>query len=189
MAHPDYERAKACSAPGHRRLRDRADADCTADTPSTVRLRSRRDSAGAADPVGSLSSDQTEVLHHCGWSGFTAAGQHLHEPVPQTLAAHCARRSIPRPCRFLRRRLRHPQQRARERGAGVDKVGDDQARADDQRGENLGEGRPDGELRLPRIYVRAASLSQGWPLVSGREPIQEECPTAQDESRRIAGAR
>src|SRR5207249_10700689 len=37
------------------------------------------------------------------------------------------------------------------------------------------------KLRLPRIYVRASSLSQGWPLVSGREPIQEECPTAQDE--------
>src|SRR6478736_7681067 len=72
MAYPDYERAKACSAPGHRRLRDRADADCTADTPSTGLPRSRRDSAGAADPVGSLSSDQTEVLHHCGWSGDAA---------------------------------------------------------------------------------------------------------------------
>src|SRR4051794_3447010 len=68
MAHPDCERAKVCSAPGHRRLRDRADADCTADTPSTVLPRSRRDSAGAANPAGSLSSDQTEVLHHCGWS-------------------------------------------------------------------------------------------------------------------------
>ena len=29
------------------------------------------------------------------------ACQHLHEPVPQTLAAHCARQSIPRPCRLL----------------------------------------------------------------------------------------
>src|SRR5690242_17354785 len=71
MAHPDCKGAKVCSAPGHRRLRDRADADCTADTPSTVLPRSRHDSAGAADPVGSLSSDQMEVLHHCGWSGDT----------------------------------------------------------------------------------------------------------------------
>src|SRR3954451_9802901 len=75
MAHPDCEGAKVCSAPWHRRLRERADADCTADTPSTVLPRSRRDSAGAADRVGSLSSDQTEVLHHCGRSAVTVAGE------------------------------------------------------------------------------------------------------------------
>jgi RNA-directed DNA polymerase len=68
MADPNREGVRICSAPGHRRLRDRAVADCTADTPSTALPRSRRDNAGAADPAGSLSSDQTEVLHHCGWS-------------------------------------------------------------------------------------------------------------------------
>src|SRR4051812_58214 len=77
MAHPDCEGAKVCSAPWHRRLRERADADCTADTPSTVLPRSRRDSAGAADPVGSLSSDQTEVLHHCGRSDHRSLSRPL----------------------------------------------------------------------------------------------------------------
>ena len=28
-----------------------------------------------------------------------------------------------------------------------------------------------------------------WPLVSGRKPVQKECATAQDESRKIAGTR
>src|SRR3954447_15180147 len=89
MAHPDGEGAKGCSAPGHRRLRDRADADCTADKPSTVLPRSRRDGAGAADPAGSLSSDQMEVLHHCGWSehATTRNVAHLMRLFHNTIAA------------------------------------------------------------------------------------------------------
>ena len=74
-------------------------------------------------------------------------------------------------------------------GSGVDEGGDDEARADAQRGENLGEGRPEGELRLPWLHVRTAPPLQGWPLVSGREPVQEECPEAQDQGQRASGAR
>ncbi len=33
------------------------------------------------------------------------------------------------------------------------------------------------------------TLSEGWPLVSGRKPIQEECAADQDEDRRASGAR
>ena len=54
-----------------------------------------------------------------------AARQHLHEPVPEALAADRMRRSVPCPCRRLCRRLRHPQPRSCGRGAGVDEGGDD----------------------------------------------------------------
>ena len=48
--------------------------------------------------------------------------QRLHEPVPEALAAYRTRRGVPRACRLLCRRLRHPQPRARGRGSGVDEV-------------------------------------------------------------------
>ena len=47
------------------------------------------------------------------------------------------------------RRLRYPQPRSRGGGISVDEGGDDQARVDDQRGENFAEKRPTGTLRLP----------------------------------------
>src|ERR1700726_2202724 len=43
-------------------------------------------------------------------------------------------------------------------GISVDEGGDDQARVDDQRGENFVEKRPTGTLRLPRLLVRRASV-------------------------------
>ena len=46
-----------------------------------------------------------------------------------------------------------------------------------------------GALRLPWLHVRAAPLSEGWPLVSGREPVEEERAAAQGEGRRASGAR
>ena len=85
-----------------------------------------------------------------------SARQPLHEPLPEALAAHRTRRGVPRARRLLRRRLRHPQPRTRGRGSGVDEGGDDEARADAQRGENLVEGRPAGRLRLPWLHVRTA---------------------------------
>jgi len=36
---------------------------------------------------------------------------------------------------------------------------------------NDGRERPAGKLRLPRLYVRPAPLSQGWPLVSWRQSV------------------
>ena len=60
-------------------------------------------------------------------------------------------------------------------GVDVDEGGDDQTRADAQRGENLGEERSKGKLRLPRIYTRSASLSERWSLVFWRTPIEEKC--------------
>ena len=45
-----------------------------------------------------------------------------------------------------------------------------------------------GAVRLSGIYVRAASLSEGWPLVSGSEPVEEERVTVKAESGRSAGA-
>ena len=98
------------------------------------------------------------------------------------------RRSVSRARRLLCRRLRHPQPRTRGRGAGVDEGGDDEARADAQRGENLGEGRPAGKLRLPWLYAGTTPLSEWRSLVSGRRPVQEERAADQDESRRAADA-
>ena len=66
------------------------------------------------------------------------------------------RRHVPRSRRLLCRRLRYPQPRSRGGGISVDEGGDDQARVDDQRGENFVEKRPTGTLRLPRLLVRRA---------------------------------
>src|ERR1700722_14867769 len=52
----------------------------------------------------------------------------------------------------------YPQLRSRGGGIRVDEGGDDQARVDDQRGENLIEKRSTGTLRLPRLLVRRASV-------------------------------
>ena len=48
---------------------------------------------------------------------------------------------------------------------------------------------PPGELRFPGLHVRPASLPQGWPLVPGRKPVQEERTASQGEDRRPSGAR
>jgi RNA-directed DNA polymerase len=63
----------------------------------------------------------------------------LHEPIPEALAPDGTRRGISRACRLLCRRLCHPQPRPRGRGIDLDEGGDDEARADAQRDENLGE--------------------------------------------------
>src|ERR1035437_6759427 len=86
----------------------------------------------------------------------STAGQHLHEPVPEALAFDWLRRHVPGSRRLLFRRLRYPQPRSRGGGISVDEGGDDQARVDDQRGENFVEKRPTGTLRLPRLLVRRA---------------------------------
>jgi retron-type reverse transcriptase len=88
----------------------------------------------------------------------STAGQHLHEPVPEALAFDRMRRHVPCSRRLLCRRLRYPQPRLRGGGISVDEGGDDQARVDDQRGENFVEKRPTGTLRLPRLLVRRASV-------------------------------
>ncbi len=113
----------------------------------------------------------------------------LHEPVPETLAAHRPRRSVQSPCRRLRRRLRHPLPRSRGRGAGVDEGDDDQARTHAQRGENVVEGRADRTLRFSRLHVRPASPHQGRTLILGRKSLEEERRADQGESRRHADAR
>src|SRR3954449_8578310 len=74
-------------------------------------------------------------------------------------------------------------------GPGVDQGGDDEARANAQRGENLGEGRPNGALRLPRIHVRSALLPKERQPVPGRKSIEEECQACEDEGERYPGAR
>ena len=74
-------------------------------------------------------------------------------------------------------------------GAGVDEGGDDTARADAQRGQDLAEECSAGTLRLPRLLVRTSLPQSERQVVSEREPVQEECATVQDESRRTAGAR
>jgi len=86
------------------------------------------------------------------------ARQHLHQPVPEILAAHRTRRSVPCIRHCVCRRLRHPQPRPRGRGIGVDEGGDDEAWADPQRGEDLAEERLPGALRLPRLLVRTSPL-------------------------------
>src|SRR6266849_764729 len=117
------------------------------------------------------------------------ARQHLHEPIPEALASNRTWRSIPCPRRLLCRRLRHPQPRLCGGGPGVDEGGDDQARADAQRGQDLAEGRPSGALHVPWLLVRSALVQGEWPMVPGHKPVQEERATAQDNSGQHAGAR
>jgi RNA-directed DNA polymerase len=80
-------------------------------------------------------------------------------------------------------------QRCAAEALAVDKGGDDEARADTQRGEDLGEGRTDGALRLPRIHLRTALLPKERETIPGRKSIGEECQACQDEGQRRAGAR
>ena len=107
----------------------------------------------------------------------------------KTLAAHRTRQSVPRTCRRVCRRLRHPQSRSRDRGAGVDEGSDDAARADAQRSKDFVEECPTGTLRLSRLLVRTLLLQSERPMVSKRKPVQEECATTQDKGWRSAGAR
>ena len=72
--------------------------------------------------------------------------------------------------------------------AGVDEGGDDAARADTQRGQNLVEECSARTLRLPRLLVRTSPLQSERSLVSEREPVQEERATVQDEDWQSAGA-
>jgi len=96
-------------------------------------------------------------------------------------SAHVATRQPPTP-------LRHPQPRARGRGADVDEGSDGKTRADPQRGENLAEGCSTRELRLPWLYAGTPPLSQWRPLVPGGEPVQAERAAGQGEDQRTAGA-
>src|SRR4029077_13697298 len=118
----------------------------------------------------------------------SVALRHLHEPFPEALASDETRRGVSRARRLLCRRLRHPQPWTRGRGSDLDEGGDDETWADTQRGENLGEGCPAGLLRLSWLYAGTTPSSQRWPLVSGREPVQEERAADQDENRRAADA-
>jgi group II intron maturase len=70
----------------------------------------------------------------------------------------------------------------------VDEGGDDETGADTQRGENFGKGRPAGKLHFLGYTLGTTPLSQRWPLVSGRKPVQEERAADQDERQRTADA-
>src|SRR6266536_2710396 len=74
------------------------------------------------------------------------------------------------------------------RGPDVDEDGDDTARADTQRSQDLGEERSARTLRLPRLLVRTSPLQSERPMVSEREPVHEEHATVQDEGGQAAGA-
>src|SRR5262249_31856666 len=119
------------------------------------------------------------------------ARQHLHEPVPEALASKRLWRRVPGPRRLLCRRLRHPQPRSCGRGADLDEGGDDQARVDNQRDENLAEECPSGTFQLPWLLVWPAPPIQpecAYVPVHECEPLEEERATAQDESAAAAGA-
>jgi len=66
--------------------------------------------------------------------------------------------SVPCTRHRICRRLRHPQPRMCGRGPGVDEGGDDAARADTQRGQDLVEECPARTLRLPRVLDRTSPL-------------------------------
>jgi group II intron reverse transcriptase/maturase len=86
------------------------------------------------------------------------------------------------------RSIRPAQLRSRRRGAGLDKSGDGQARAHPQRGEDLGEGRPHGKLRLPRLHAGAEVRPAGRTKVSGRKSIHEKRAAHQGQDRRSPDA-
>ncbi len=96
------------------------------------------------------------------------------------------RRSIPCPCRRLCRRLRHPQPRSCGRGAGVDEGGDDEARADNQRGQDLAEGTPDRNASTSLATRSDLTIPSRWngQMVPERKPVQEEHATAQERTVR-----
>jgi len=126
---------------------------------------------------------QAEHLRHAaGWGDQPDACQPLHEPLPPALAIPGTRGGISGACRELCRRLRHPQPRICGRGSGVDAAGHDQARAYRERSEDHRARRAAGTLRLPGLQLRTASLSEGWPLVSGGESFTEERATSQGAS-------
>ena len=133
----------------------------------------------------SQTADQSYLLRS--GRGQSVARQHLHEPLPEALAAQRPRQGLPCAYRQLRRRLRHPQPPIGGRGPGVDEERDDEARADAQRGENLAEGRPDGALRLSRICVRTALRQTERQPLSRREPLQEKRHARQAEDQRRVG--
>src|ERR1700674_5850764 len=60
-------------------------------------------------------------------AGLREDCQHLHEPVPEVLAADRMRGSVPCTRRRVCRRLRHSQPRTWGRGSGVDEDADDAA--------------------------------------------------------------
>src|SRR5262245_22036584 len=132
---------------------------------------------------------EQHVRHAPGRRRESTARQHLHEPVPEVLAADRARGSIPCTRHRVCRRHRHPQSRMCGRSAGVDEGVDDAARADTQRGQDLVEECSAGTLRLPWLLVRTTPLQSERSLVSEREPVQEERATAQDKGWQSAGAR
>src|SRR5262249_55147067 len=134
---------------------------------------------------------EEQARHSTGWGCQPTACQYLHEPLPQALASIRTWRGLPCSRRCLCRRLRHPQLRSRGRGSGVDEGGDDQARADDQREQNLAEGCPAGALRLPWILIRPTlpvQVQTGRPTAHECESLEEERATAQGQSARAAGA-
>src|SRR3954462_7418109 len=129
------------------------------------------------------------TLQGCGWSSQPAAGQPLHEPLPEALAYERTGHRLSGSHRRLCRRLRHPQRRSRGRGPGMDAAGDGPARARPQRGEDLGSRCSARALRLPRLHVRPAPLPQGWPLVPRGEPVEEERAPAHGQGQRPPGSR
>jgi site-specific DNA recombinase len=133
-----------------------------------------------APPPGSRppGSEGGRILQDCWRGGQPDAGQPLHESFPEALATKRSERRLSSPGRLLRRRLRHPQPRLRGRGPGVDPAGDGQDRAGAQRGKDLDPECTAGTLRLSWLLVRLTSRSEGRPLVSGCEPVEEECATA-----------
>ena len=82
------------------------------------------------------------LRHTAGRGDQPPARQPVHEPLPEALACHRTGGGLQGPRHYLRGRLRHPQSRARGRGAGVDATGDDAARACPERGEDLDPERP-----------------------------------------------
>ena len=104
--------------------------------------------------------EEEQARHASRWCCEPTACQHLHEPVPEALASKWMWRSLPCPCRLLCRRLRHPQPRSSGRGADVDEGGDDQARVDAQRGQDLAQRCPSGALHIPWLLVRTAPSLQ-----------------------------
>src|ERR687891_498814 len=129
------------------------------------------------------------VWHAAGRRDQSTARQSLHEPLLEALAAYRTGRDLPRPRHRLCRRLRDPEPWPSRRGSGLDAAGDDAARARPQRGEDRRPECPARALRFPWLRVRPAPLPEGWPLVSGGEPLEEERAAAQVEGQRSAGAR
>ena len=130
-----------------------------------------------------------QARHAARWCRQPAARQHLHEPVPEALAAERRGEAFrAHVVAYADDFVILSRGRAAEALAWTKAVMTKLGLTLNEAKTSL-KRRPQGALRLPWLLVRTALVQEERQMVPGREPVQEEHAAAQDEGRRPAGAR